>query len=194
MDILVGTAIGAILIFAAVTAIGPALQTNSQAANVQAAAWLATGMLNDLQTWSNGNWHNILALATGTSQQYFLITSSSPYVATTGIETLVQGTSTYWRYFYVMDVARDLSGNIVASGGYYDPSTKLVTVVYGWNGGPSTTVSQYLTRNQVKIYSQMNWTSGPSSTAVVSTTNFQFASSSNINYTGTPGAIKIGTL
>ena len=194
MDILVGTAIGAILIFAAVTAIGPALQTNSQAANVQTAAWLATGMLNDLQTWSNGSWHGILALATGTTQEYYLNTSSSPYTVASGIQSLAVGTSTYWRYFYVTDVFRDSSGNIVSGGGYYDPSTKQVTVAYGWNGGPTSTVSEYLTRNQLKVYSQVNWTSGPSSTAVVSTTNFLFASSSNINYTGTPGAIKIGTL
>lgn len=194
MDILVGTAIGAILIFAAVTAISPALQDGSQAANTQTISWLATGLLNDLQVWANGNWHSILAVATGTTQQYHLITTTSPYTATSGIETIVQSTSTYWRYFYVMDVYRDSSGNIVSSGGYYDPSTKQVTVVYGWKGGVTSTVFEYLTRNQVQVYQQINWTDGPSPSGVVSTTDFQFASSTNINYTSTPGAIKVGTL
>jgi hypothetical protein len=183
-------AIGAILIFAGIAAISPALHTTSQAVNTQSASWLATGMLGNLETWSNGNWHGILALATGTSQQYFLIASTSPYTASSGIETISEATSSYWRYFYITDVYRDTSGNIVTSGGTYDPSTKEVTVVYGWSGGATSTVSEYLTRNQESTYAQIDWSSGPTSTASVSTTNFQFASSTNINYS-VPGALMV---
>ena len=107
IDILVGIAIGAIFIFAAAMAISQALRTGSQAAQTQAASWLAQGLLSNAQTWSGGDWHNVLALATGTAYQYFLITSSSPYVATSGIETVSVGTTTYWRYFYLTDVERN---------------------------------------------------------------------------------------
>ncbi len=194
MDILVGTAIGVIFIFAAVAAIGPALQSGSQAARTQTASLLAQGLLNNAQTWASGDWHRILALSTGTAYQYFLITSSSPYVATSGIDNVTVGTSTYWRYFSVLDVQRDAYGNVVSSGGTYDPSTKEVTVNYGWKGSTTSTASEYLTRNQQQIYSQIDWTGGPSSTGgAVSTTNFQFVSSSNINY-ASPGSIQINTL
>ncbi len=194
IDILVGTAIGVILIFAAVAAIAPALRTGSQAARTQSAAFIAQGLLSNIQTWSDGDWHSVLALSTGTAYQYYLIASSSPYVATSGIESVSIGTSTYWRYFYLNDVERDASGNIVQSGGTYDPSTKQVTVNYGWLGSATNTASEYITRNQQQVYSQTDWTDGPSSTAgAVSTTNFEFSSSSNIDYSS-PGSIKVGTL
>jgi hypothetical protein len=191
MDILVGTAIGVILIFAAVEAIAPALKSGTQAANTQTASWLATGLLDNVKAWSDGNWHNTLSVATGTTHQYFLITSSSPYTATTGIESIVVSTTTYFRYFYATDVYRDNStGNIVTSGGSYDPSTKQITVVYGWQGSPSSTVSEYLTRNQQNVYNQTDWTGGASTTGgVVSSVNFQFASSTNVNFTSSPGSI-----
>ena len=193
MDILVGTAIGVILIFAAVLAIGPALKTGTQAANTQTASWLATGLLDNVKAWSDGDWHNILSVATGTTNQYFLITSSSPYTASSGVEAIAVSTTTYSRYFYVSDVYRDnSSGGIVATGGAYDPSTKQVTVVYGWPGGGTSTVSEYLTRNRENVYNQTDWTGGASTTGrAVSSVNFQFASSSNINFTSSPGSIVV---
>lgn len=194
VDVLVGTAIGVILISAAVIAIGPALNTSAQAERVQQASFLANGLLGNLVTWSNGNWHSILAVATGTSNEYFLITSSSPYMATSGIQTIAEATTSYWRYFYITDVYRDAAGNIVTSGGSYDPSTKKATVAYGWLGGATSTVSEYLTRNQEQVYSQSDWSGGPATgTGAVTTTNFEFTSSTNINYSS-PGSIQVGTL
>jgi hypothetical protein len=193
MDILVGTAIGVILIFAAVEAIAPALNEGTQAAHTQTASWLATGLLDNVKAWSDGDWHNILSVATGTTHQYFLNTSSSPYVASSGIESIVVSTTTYFRYFYVTDVYRDAStGNITTGSGLYDPSTKQVTVAYGWTGGATSTVVEYLTRNQQNVYNQTDWTGGASMTGgVVSSVNFQFASSTNINFTGSPGSITV---
>ena len=189
MDILVGVAIGMVLIFAAVAALAPALKTSSQAANTQTASWLASGLLDNVKAWSDGDWHNILSVATGTGNQYFLITSSSPYTASSGIETIVAATSTYTRYFYVTDVYRDGSGNITTSGGSYDPSTKQVTVVYGWLGSPTGTLSEYLTRNRQNVFNQTDWTGGATTTGVASSVNFQFSSSSNINISSQPGSI-----
>lgn len=191
MDILVGTAIGVILIFAAVSAIAPALKTGTQAASTQTAAWLASGLLDNVKAWTDADWHNILGVATGTTNKYFLITSSSPYVATSGIESIMVSSTVYSRYFYVSDVFRVSSGSITTSGGSYDPSTKQVTVVSGWTAGTTSTVSEYLTRNRENVYNQTDWTSGTTTdpNAVVSSVNYQFASSTNINFGGTPGSI-----
>lgn len=192
MDILVGTAIGVILIFVAVSAIAPALRTGSQASNIQTATWFSTGLLDNVKAWSDGDWHNILSVSTGTSYRYFLKSSSSPYIASSGIESVLISTTTYARYFYVSDVYRDSTGNITTSGGTYDPSTKQVTVVYGWTGGTTSTVSEYLTRNRQNIYNQTDWTGGASSTGgAASTAGFQFSSSSNINIASPPGSIVV---
>ena len=195
MDILIGTAFGVILIFAAVAAITPALKTSTQAADTQTASWLASGLLDNVKAWSDGNWHNLLSVATGTTNNYFLVTSSSPYVASSGIESIAVSSTTYTRSFYVMDVYRDSSGNITTSGGTYDPSTKKVMVVYGWTGSPSSTLSEYLTRNRQGVFNQTDWTGGASSTGgVVSSVNYQYASSTNINIASPPGSIIVNTL
>ncbi len=190
MDVLVGIAIGVVLIFVAVAGIVPALKTGKQAAQTQDVTWLATGLLGNVKTWADGNWNNVLALATGTANQYFLITSSSPYVATSGIESIQVSTSTYFRYFYLSDVYRT-EGSIVLSGGTYDPSTKEVTVMYGWNGVPTSSVSEYLTRNRANIYDQSDWSGGPNPNGIATSANSQFSSSTNINFMNASGSISV---
>jgi hypothetical protein len=97
----------------------------------------------------------------------------------------------FTRYFYVSDVYRDGGGYITTSGGTYDPSTKLITVVYSWLGGPVNQISMYLTRNQNNIYSQTDWSQGPGALNAATSVASQFATSSNINYTSTNGSISV---
>lgn len=97
----------------------------------------------------------------------------------------------FTRYFYVSDVYRDGGGYITTSGGTYDPSTKLITVVYSWRGGPVNQISMYLTRNQDNIYSQTDWSQGPGALSSATSVASQFATSSNINYTSTNGSISV---
>jgi hypothetical protein len=177
-----------------VAALTPALKTGSNTASTQTATWLASGLLDNAKAWSDGNWHNILSVATGTAHQYFLITSSSPYVASSGIESIVVASTTYTRSFYVTDVYRDGTGNITTSGGVNDPSTKKVTVVYGWTGSASSTVSEYLTRGRQNVFNQTDWTGGASSTGVASSVNYQYSSSTNINVASPPGSIIVNAL
>jgi hypothetical protein len=101
-----------------------------------------------------------------------------------------QSTVTYSRYFYLSDVQRDSSGNIVTNG-TYDPSTKEVTVVYGWQGGTVNTMSTYIVRGRNAVFSQNGWSGGPGSNGPATSTNNQFASSSNIDYTTSTGAIYV---
>jgi hypothetical protein len=95
----------------------------------------------------------------------------------------------------VTDVSRDGTGNITTSGGTYDPSTKKVTVVYGWTGSASSTVSEYLTRSRQNVLNQTDWTGGALTTGgVVSSVNYQYATSTNINVASPPGSIIVNTL
>jgi type II secretory pathway pseudopilin PulG len=415
VEVLLAVAIGAILITAGVSVIVPALQSNAQAAKIQTAASLGKELLDNVRVWSEGNWNNVLTLATGTTNAYYLNVSSSPFTAATGTESVVISTSTasssvnlnsglvgYWKFdegtgttaydssgntnngtwygnnsgtsghyslgkigpwsgafagstnyvvtpsvthnigtqdftfaawiylndyssgdvtgptimsngpyvpwfgvdanqsgnnkslsyywggwhrfntslplttwtnvvlvrhagvisaylnavkesttyndssnmannymlfgesstggtdhlhgllddarfynralsvaeisqlysyalsstvysrsFYLSNVYRDSGGNIVTSGGTYDPSTKLVTVVYGWAGGPSYTMTTYVVRGKNNVLFQNDWSGGPGMSGPESTTNNQFASSSNIDYTFAPGSIYV---
>ncbi len=193
VEVLLAVAIGAILITAGVALIVPALQSNKDAAKVQVAASLGKGLLDNVRAWSGGNWNALLSLATGTANTYYLNTSSSPFTVTSvgSVQSLLVGTSTYSRYFYLSDVYRDSGGNIVASGGTYDPSTKLVTVVYGWSGGPTNTMMTYVVRSNNRVFYQNSWAGGPGATGPVTSTNSQFASSSNIDYQTATGSLYV---
>jgi len=98
----------------------------------------------------------------------------------------------YTRSFYLSDVYRDGSGNIVTSGGVYDPSTKLVTVVYGWPGGKQYSMATYIVRGRNNVVFQNDWSGGANMTSSVeTTTNNQFASSTKIDYSSTTGSISV---
>ena len=192
-EVLIAVAIGAILITAGVTLIVPALQSNKDAAKIQVAASLGKGLLDNVRSWAGGNWNAVLALATGTGNTYYLNTSSSPFTVSApgSVQSLVVGTSTYTRSFYLMDVERDSGGNIVTSGGTYDPSTKLLTVVYGWLGGTVNSMTTYLVRGNNSVFYQTSWAGGPGASGPVTSTNSQFASSTNVDYGTATGSLYV---
>jgi hypothetical protein len=194
VELLVAITIGAIFMVGAAMIIAPSLNENGQSTKVQAASTNAASLLNNVRVWSEGSWQNILSLTTGTAQQYYMITSSSPYTVTSGIESLNLATTTYTRYFYISDAYRDASGNptTASSGGsVYDPSTKQISVVYNWTGGKASTISTYITRNNDAAFDQTDWSGGASSTAVATSVNNQFGTSSNIDYSTTTGSIYV---
>ena len=128
-----------------------------------------------------------------TTQQYYLVTSSSPYTATTGIQSVAIGTTTYVRYFYLSDAYRTSGGSISSSStsNTYDPSTKQVTVVYNWTQGTTSTISTYLTRNGDAVIDQTDWSGGPGATSAATSVGSQFASSTNVDYSTTTGSIYV---
>ncbi len=99
--------------------------------------------------------------------------------------------SMYTRYFYVTNVGRDGGGYILSSGGTDDPSTQLITVVYGAKGAATSTISEYITRSRNSVFDQTDWSGGPGQDGPVTSTNSRFASSSNIDYSTTTGSIRI---
>lgn len=191
VEVLIGMSIGVLLIMAGIGLIVPTLRTNTQVINVQAGSALAKGLLDNVRVWSEGDWHNMLALATGTANRYYLIASSSPFSATSGIETIIVSTTTYIRYFYVSDVYRDASDMITTSGGTYDPSTKEITAVYGWTNSATDTMTTYLTRNRDNVYHATDWSGGANAFGASTTVTNQFATSTSIDFTSVPGSLVI---
>jgi type II secretory pathway pseudopilin PulG len=194
LELLIAIAVGAVLMVAAVAVIVPALRENNQAGNIQESATVGQSLLNNVRVWSEAGWSNIASLSTGTAYQYYLITSSTPYTATSGVQSTVIGTTTYTSYFYLSDAYRTSGGNIASTpggGNVYDPSTKQVSVVYNWTGGVTSTINTYLTRNGDVVIDQTDWSGGPGANSVASSAGSQFASSSNIDYSTTTGAIYV---
>jgi hypothetical protein len=190
---LLAIAVGAIFMVATVSVIVPALQENNQAVNIQQGATVGQDLLNNVRAWSEGGWSNITALATGTAYQYYLITSSSPYTATSGVQSIAIGTTTYTRYFYLSDAYRTIVGGVTStpSGNTYDPSTKQVFVVYNWINGTTSTISTYITRNGDVVLDQTDWSGGPGATSAATSANSKFASSSNIDYSTSTGTLYV---
>jgi hypothetical protein len=117
IELLVAIGIGAILIIAAVSVIAPALLTNQQVTPIQTGASIGAELLNNVRVWSEGDWHNVLALATGTANGYYLNAGRSPYAAATGTESVGAnpvnaGLVGYWPMNEgTGTVASDASGN-----------------------------------------------------------------------------------
>ncbi len=115
VEVLIGIALGALLIIAAVAAIAPALQTNTKVNQVQAQAQLAKELGDNVRAWAAGNWQTLVTLATTSANSYYLDTSQSPFVPVGGVETVLLGGNSYQRSFYVDDVYRDSIGNVTTS-------------------------------------------------------------------------------
>lgn len=192
VEILIAVTIGAVMIGAAATLIASTLKSSGQTVKAQSGVALGKELLDNVSVWAAADWHNILGISTTSANIYHLTTSSSPFASVAGSESVAVASTTYTRYFYVDDVYRDSSGNITASGGAVDPSTKKLTVVYGWPGAASGTIVTYLTRSQNDfVLYQTNWSGGQGQTVPVTSTPDTFGTSSAVNSASTTGSITI---
>ncbi len=95
----------------------------------------------------------------------------------------------FTRNFQVADVYRDENNSdkiITGTGGTLDPSTKRITIEYGWPGSQLKTFSAYLTRYRNKSFVQTSWQAGASSTYTSTTANW-FTTSSGVSYSTSTG-------
>jgi hypothetical protein len=184
IELLVSIGVGVILIVGAVSVISTTIKTQGDTTHLQVAAGLGKQLLDNVRVSAEGNWHIIDSLSTSSLNRYYLITSSSPYTVATGTQSIALTTTTYTRYFYLDDVCRNSSSKIDVCGTTLDPSTKKVTVVYGW-GNVTNSIFSYLVRANNSVFTQTDWSGGPNQVGVVTptTVNTKFSTSSNINYT-----------
>lgn len=204
IEVLIAVAIGVIIILAVSALIVPAIRANRELTQIQTSSALAKELLDNVRVITESNWHSIVTaqdgnlIATGTLNFYYLTTSTSPFLATSGVEEVQVATTTYARYFYIEDVCR-VGDNIVGPppppqttcpSGIADPSTKKITVVYGWSGRAVSMISQYFTRFRNQSFIQTDWSGGadPAQNPTTSSTN-KFFSSSVIDHGSTTGSI-----
>ncbi len=191
VEVLIATAIGAILIGGAASIMAPTLLENKQVGNVQAQTEIADELANNVKAWAAGGWNNALGIATGTANTYYLNTATSPFTTATGTQTVTFGSAVLTRYFYATDVYRDVNGNVTttASGNSYDPSTKLITVIAkaSSTGAQATVYPFYLARSSVNVFSQTSWGggSGQSTPLTVASATYAAATSVSVTASGT---------
>ncbi|MEK7181275.1 MAG: hypothetical protein AAB738_03020, partial [Patescibacteria group bacterium] len=146
LEALLAVAVGVILIGVMVVVIAPTLKINTETNEAKIGATLGRELVENLRVVGERDWHNIDTLATGTSNLFYVTSTNTLLVATSGFQNITIGTTTYTRYFYIEDVCRDSSGNVSTSSPSAtsicenlplpnlksDPSTKKATVVFKW--------------------------------------------------------------
>ncbi len=112
---------------------------NVQAAYLAQEGFEVMGFLRD-KGWAS----NVASISTTTP---FYLTFSSTWTTTTSAPAYID--STFLRQLTISDVRRDVSDNIVTSGGIWDPYTKKVTLTVSYFQGKATTtqtMSMYISK------------------------------------------------
>lgn len=136
IEVLVGISLAAIFIIGAAVLIAPSLQIGKQTTQVQAKTELATELLDNVRAWADGNWNNVLALSTGTTNIYYLNTSISPFTISAGSGTIITTTSTA-TIALVQSTSTPLTGltTITQKFASNPALNNLIVVAASWNTG-----------------------------------------------------------
>jgi sugar lactone lactonase YvrE/Tfp pilus assembly protein PilV len=193
LEVLISVGIAAIFMIGIATIIAPSLRINQQTGLSQTNTQLAGELLKNTDIWAMNNWNAVLALATSSANIYHLNTSSSPFTAVSGSETVFVGSVSSTRYFYVSDVYRDSNGFVTSTiqGNTYDPSTKQITVICNGtpNGAVTSTLVAYVTRSIANVFDQTDWSGGSGQAGPVTVAGSQFFASTNMDYSDIPGSL-----
>lgn len=192
IEILVALGVGTIMFVGSITALSPAIKSQTDANRSQVGAALGVKLLDEVRVFGEASWRNIDSLSTGSSTKYYLNATSSPFTIATGTESIMAASSTFSRDFYMTNVYRDSATGLIAQSGTLDPSTRLLTVEYWWGSITPKTLSTYLTRYQNSATWQTDWAGGGNVNGPASSTlGNKFATSSSIDYATTTGSIRI---
>jgi len=143
IEIVIGVAVLTVSLFAISSFYARSLGVSQKTTHLVQASFLLEEGLEVARLLRDESWQNIASLTSGT--EYYLTFSGSNW-ATSTTSTLVD--NLFERVIIVQDVNRDLSDDIVSSGGILDPNTKQVTVSVSWQEDGETTthsISTYLT-------------------------------------------------
>lgn len=195
IEILIGIAVGVIIVGGVAATIAVTLRSNVANKNVQTATALAQEIINAVSDFSSANWHNIDTLTPGS--QYRLATTGPAFVSAAGAESFVIDSLPFSRYFSYEDVSRDpVTGDIqsVFVPVNNDPSTKKIAVTVSWQEqGDTSSVSlnKFVTRSRNFVFTQTDWSGGSGQLGPISSPNNRYdAKGNNITTVVIPGALK----
>jgi len=213
IEILIGIAIGVIVVTSGITAISVAMRINMENKATQTVTFLAKQVTDEVKSIADSDWSKIYNLSPkGTDSQYYPTASGTVLVISSGVTTTIMEGITYTYYFSVENVKRTRCGLGEVSTGdiascpttfgaaenevYEDPSTQKITAHIEWSGNKSLTKVQLISRLRNLIFWQTDWFGGDDQEAFSTTSgntivnNKFFTSSFSIDYTS-PGLIKL---
>ncbi|MDO8467271.1 MAG: prepilin-type N-terminal cleavage/methylation domain-containing protein [bacterium] len=179
IEILIGIAIGAILIGGAAATITLTLRSNVQNKNIQTASSLSQAILDKVTVYADADWHNIDGVVNcGTTGVGILPSPASYHLASEdylpGLECKAGAKSepvdaegiTFSTSFKIEPAHRNQATDAIepaSSSTYEDPSTKKIVSITTWleNGQEAdVTVNKYITRSRNLIFKQTDWQGG----------------------------------
>ena len=180
IEIIIGATIAGIFILGASNLLNISSQSSARNKEFQSATFLTQELLENVSLYADAKWYCVSAgscaavgglynLNKGSANKYYL-TAPSPFEWRSGEESLTVSDQVYLRHFYLENVCRDSSGNIIGpqSGGSCatgaeDPSSQKLTVVVAWtkNGQNfNEKLERYLTRWRNESIGQTDWSGG----------------------------------
>lgn len=103
IEILVAVGVGTIMLLGAITALSPAIKSQTDVNRSQVGAALGAELLDNARVFAEANWHNIDSLPVGSANKYFLNTGTSTFLIATGTEAVpgdqtASGLVGYWKF------------------------------------------------------------------------------------------------
>lgn len=196
MEILVSVTLAAIFLGGAVALITVFLASDKKNREIQTAIDLGGEISEQIKRLAGQNWQNIYGLSKETANNYY--TTTTPIIAIfPGTDTLEIKGIVYTRWFYVENVYRDASGEIVGAAlGIEDPSTQFVVTRITWPQNPGgLTFSEFLTRSRNEIFRQTDWSGGGSQeNFLAGGANHKFAIANDVISNATTGLLSVPIL
>lgn len=179
--------------------IATSIRASEDARAKTTALFLSQEVAESVRAFTLEDWNNIDSLATSSANLYFATTSANAWTWATGTEVVSLNNIQYSRNFWSDEVYRSTStGDIGDSGGFYDPSTRKISVKLTWAaqglGNSEFSHVFYVSRYLNAIFSQTDWSGGSAGEAVVTSATTTFATSTGINYASTTGSLKLGEI
>lgn len=144
IEIMVGSAILVMALWGISAYYQSSLQVSRTTAQIVQASYLLEEGIEVARFFRDAGWENVGAPADGT--EYYLSFNGTSFATSTTVTSLVDGV--FEQKLTFNDVYRNLSDDVVTSGGTLDPNTKKVTVTISWWDRTATTtrsLSTYFT-------------------------------------------------
>ncbi|MDI6820738.1 MAG: type II secretion system protein [Patescibacteria group bacterium] len=194
IEVIIGLAIGALIIGGATFAIFATLTTSASLQKAQSALALSQELLDKIRLVAGSNWNEIYNVPNkGTTSTYHVVVSGTILIVATGTQSRIIDGVEYTRYFSVENVNRGAFDNIVTSGGTNDPSTQKISVSTEWLGQGKIGVVKlvdYVTRWKNAFFRQTDWSVGPGISTPLNEPSNNFSTSTNIDFSEV-GSIKL---
>ncbi|MEK7086715.1 MAG: prepilin-type N-terminal cleavage/methylation domain-containing protein [Patescibacteria group bacterium] len=199
IEVIIGLAIAAMLIGAAVLAIAFTLRSGTANQKLQIAAGLNRESVDKTRAVASANWNDVYARGKGPNTEYHVDVLDGKLAFFNGSQdSLIEGTA-FTTFFSVENVCRSVLNEITNAapcGGSDtdDPSTQKITVYVRWPAGSSqgeVKVIDYLTRWGNSLFRQTDWSGGPADEGVINEPTSNFFNSNNIDFSASSGLIKL---